>query len=231
MKTPFIYFIYLMPLLFVACIEFVSLNVAEVNISLQSPPDSLFTNREIIDFRWEAHELVEAYHFQLIEVENAQAYVLLDTLLERNSLRLYLAEGCYAWQIQAQNANSVSPFQSHDLFIDNSPPILPQATSPIPGDTIFQAWMPMELRWQSGDRVGETSMNVRDSVYLYKWINDWPVLLKSFERGRQTDKVIYLTEAMGSSSELKLGEYRWEVKSFDQVGNSSCSRLFNFFLQ
>jgi len=231
MKSPFIKIILCMPILFVACIEFISPNVTGISIPLQSPPDSLFTNRKIIDFRWAANELVEVYHFQLFKAESRQEYLLLDTFLSENKIHFSLEEGCYSWQVQAKNTASESPFQSHDLCIDNSPPVLPQAIYPLAGDTIFQIQPPVELHWQSADKVGERVMNVRDSLYVYQWINDWPVLLKSFEIGRDTEKSIDLTKALEGIRELKIGEYRWEVKSFDQVGYSSCSRLFNFFLQ
>lgn len=231
MKSPFLNLIFCMPLLFVACIELISPNVSDVRIPLQNPPDSLFTDREIIDFRWEANELVEAYHFQLFVEENGQPYLLLDTLLAENTFRLKLTEGSYTWQVQAQNASSASSFHAHQLCVDRSPPMLPQAIFPLAGDTIFQASMPAALRWQSGDRIGETTMSVRDSVYLYQWVNNWPVLARSFELDQKSEKIIRISEAFGESYQLKPGEYRWEIKSFDQVGHTSCSRLFNFFLQ
>jgi hypothetical protein len=231
MKSPFLNLIFCMPLLFVACIELISPNVSDVTVPLQNPPDSLFTDREIIDFRWEANELVEAYHFQLFVEEGGQPYLLLDTLLAENTFRLKLTEGSYTWQVQAQNASSASSFQAHQLCVDRSPPMLPQAIFPLAGDTIFQNQVPAALRWVSGDRIGETTMSVRDSVYMYQWVNNWPVLVRSFELDQKSEKIIRLSEAFGESYQLKPGEYRWEVKSFDQVGYTSCSRLFNFFLQ
>lgn len=227
MKRPFINIIWLMPLFFVACMEFISPNISGLTIPIQSPPDSLFTDREMITFRWEASELAEKYHFQLSVQENAQEYLLLDTLLTENTIRLGLEEGSYSWQLRARNESSASPFISRRIFIDQSPPMLPQAIFPMPGDSLS----PEEgiLQWTSGDRLGASTLAVQDSVYLYQWKNGWPVLRKAFEVKAQAEKAIPFSQINTNGYQLSSGEYRWEIKSFDRVGNSSCSRLFNFF--
>lgn len=229
MKKPMFSLLLCMPLLLIGCIEFISPQLSGLTIILQNPVDSLFTDREIIHFRWEEEDLAEAYQFQLYVAEGANQYLLLDTLLSKNNYRLKLEEGCYSWKVRAYNESSYSVFQTRDFFIDQSPPMLPQAISPLPGDTIFQDSTSKMLRWQSGDRIAaNVRMGVRDSLYLYQWHRGWPVFIRGIELAPDKEKAIYLPEIM---EEMRPGEYRWEIKSFDRVGHETCSRLFQFFLQ
>jgi hypothetical protein len=229
MKRPIFSLLLSIPLLLMGCIEFISPQVSDLAIILQNPGDSLFTDREIIHFRWEQEDLAEAYQFQLYVTEGANQYLLLDTLLSKNNYRLKLDEGCYSWKVRAYNESSFSTFQARDFFIDQSPPMVPQAIHPLPGDTIFQASASNLLQWQSGDLIAaNVFMSVSDSLYLYNWRGGWPVFIRGLELAPDQEKAIHLPEVM---EEMKPGEYRWEIKSFDQVGHETCSRLFHFFLQ
>ncbi len=231
MKNTFAQLLFGLQLLLISCTEFLSPNVSALELKVLSPPDSLFTDREVIHFRWQPEDLAESYHFQLFVAEGGQQYLLTDSLLREAELRLRLPEGSYRWQLRAFNESSTSAFQTQNLFVDRTAPVPAQALYPLPGDSLAPPDDPLALRWQSGDAVGDGQlMAVRDSVYFYHWRGGWPFLLQAFALEEKAEKLILLEKALAEGSNLQAGEYRWEVKSFDRLGHASCSRLFNFFL-
>ena len=79
-----------------ACTEFLSQDVADLALTLNSPADSLFTQGDEFTFWWEDEEEVENYHLQLVNPTFDNPFVLLDTVFTDNILivsGLYL-KGC-----------------------------------------------------------------------------------------------------------------------------------------
>jgi hypothetical protein len=225
MKRPSFFLLLYLPMLWMACTEFIAPNLSDWKVELIYPGDSLALKQRQLNFRWQELPEASAYQFQLASPDFERALTWLDTLLEASQLRLALPEGHYQWRVRGLQESSETAFQLRSFLLDQRPPDLPWATYPLDGDSLRSGQDPFHLRWQSHDALS----GVSDSLYLYRWEGGIPRGRWGFWFEVGEKKQFDLSEWLGPDPE-KGTEYRWEIKSFDAVGNSSCSRLFSFWV-
>ena len=158
-----------MCLLFTSCAEFLSQDVSEVFLVINSPRDSLFISDETITFWWETSRKVEAYRLQLLEGNPDNPYVLIDSLMLDNRLTVNLYEGRFSWKLRAENEGSESGFQERFFVIDTTAPLPASHLYPPDGSILNRDIDSLELRFISQDReISGIRYGVKDSVLLFK---------------------------------------------------------------
>lgn len=184
-------------------------DLSNVTITLLSPADNLFTNKDTITFKWDTITGADDYRFQL--VNNTSGSTIYDNTTSDDSIQQILAEGAYTWKVRAQNNFSNSLYSQRTITIDLTPLVAPTIVSPLYGDTLSA---PHTLVWTADPS------SVYDSLYIYTDVTLTNIVSKiqstitsyNFENGINNDN------------------YYWRVKSFDAAGNGSSFSLVSNFV-
>ncbi len=177
------------------------------------PADDLITNMSVITFTWDTLPFTVDHRFELRA--NSSTGTLLQALITpENTITLNnLADGEYAWGVQAQNdVPSSSDFAYRSFIVDATAPSVPIQLVPSSGAIVDQA--PFTFLWQSGQ---DALTSTHDSLIV---------------RNAAQQIVRALGNASGTYADsLGLGTYTWYVKTVDQAGNSSLAGPLTFSVQ
>lgn len=179
---------------------------------LSGPGSGTVISDDPITFTWQALSGADDYRFELRtgsqagELVNAQ--IVSGTTLTLSDI----AEGSYAWGIQAQNTTSTSDYSYRILTVDRTAPSAPVLTAPAEAALLPNA--PFTLQWQSGTNAGNGSA---DSVFVLdnaqQQVRALPSLSQSY------------TDSLGT------GMYSWYVRTTDAAGNGTPSATRTFSVQ
>lgn len=213
-------------LLVLGCREIISPDVSGVNLTVNSPADSLYTAEQTLSFWWEADADAEQYQLRITKGTNGNVFLLVDTMMLGNETSYSFAdEGLYEWEIRVVNAGSESPWQPYSFAIDRSAPEKASALT-FDGDTLSTSGTGI-LRWESSDvPLDNLLFPTRDSLLLYRRNDSTEVGARLF-----FDETAPREQAISSSSPNPIngvGEYFWQVVTFDRAGNRKTSDLFQF---
>lgn len=207
-----------------ACSEFISPNVKDEKLIVNSPKDSLFSSQNRVTFWWENNTKAENYHIQIASPDISNPLNVIDTLtLDKTYIHTF-EEGRYEWRIRIENNGSQSAYQKRTFVIDNTPPITPNILSPL-DSTYIDANTAFSLEWESLDYpIQDISYPTKDSVYLYRVLGTelYPVSRHfiDFNQSKTWEISSYLNPNKA---------YVWKVKAFDKSGNGKEGNEYRFY--
>lgn len=177
---------------------------------LVSPSNNYLTDSTSVTFVWDTLPHTVDHRFEL-RSESQTGTLLHAVITPARQLTLdALADGRYAWGVQAQNDVPSSSEFSYRLFtVDATPPSAPTLLLPANGATTADAHV--NFVWQSGiDALTGTT----DSLIV-----------------RNDQLTVVVASALDHApfaDSLAAGDYTWIVKTLDGVGNSATSSTFTF---
>lgn len=180
---------------------------------LLSPMDGFISDTGVLTFDWDTLPYTVDHRFELRSNDQNGA-LLQATITSESELTLNsLADGRYAWGVQAQNdVPSTSDFAYRLFTVDATPPSAPIQLVPAAGATLPQA--PFTFLWQSGQDVltdTEDSLLVRNSLLqLVRQVGNL--------NGTYADS-------------LGTGTYTWTVRTMDEAGNTTSVGPISFTVQ
>ncbi|MEM7511619.1 MAG: hypothetical protein AAF388_11850 [Bacteroidota bacterium] len=211
-----------------SCSEFLSEEIEDAVIRINSPSDSLYTNSSTLTFWWDSDADIESYRFQLANPSLSNPISLLDTLLFEDRISLILDQGSYEWRVRGENADSKSTYVGGFFVKDSIPPATPNLVSPTAGDTLSLSEATLPFNWTSGDRlIDGRQFPITDSVLIFRFIGQESSLVSSFQGTAPQD----LKSTLSSIFPGGIVEYGWQIRSTDQAGNGSSSEIQSFFLR
>jgi len=182
------------------------------NVILTSPSSNAFLSNEQVFFNW--NELLNAEQYKFT-ISTLSGDLVNELILQESNHAEILDEGEFEWSVQGINSNSVSNNTTRTLTIDRTEPSSPMLSFPgnsaqLPADTTFQ------FTWISGSDLNP----VFDSIFI-------------FNENTNPFSVIFSGQADSGldwqSSNLGIGQFSWEVVSYDAAGNRSDFSNLNFF--
>lgn len=179
---------------------------------LLAPAQNAATWQEPLLFSWSALSGADDYRFELREGSQSGAVVQASIFTATTASLTGIAEGNYAWGVQAQNATSSSSFSYRSLRIDRTAPSVPVLLAPSASASIEQA--PFTFQWQSG---ADALTAVTDSL-LVRDSNEQLIRSFAVSNGSYPDS-------------LGTGTYTWHVRSTDEAGNGTSSAVRTFTVQ
>ena len=179
-------------------------NISKTTITLLSPADSLYSNKQNISFSWNVLQQATDYQIDIASKEDFNAEQLFESVLTTDTVHNYAftEEGIYYWRVKGLNTQFISEYSSiRRLDIDYTNPSPPLLISPLNQESI--AGDDVLLIWES-DPTAFT-----DSLYIYE-SNTSNELIKTAVSNQE-----YLFAIPNS------GIYYWQVQSYDKAGNKS----------
>lgn len=104
----------------ISCTEFLSPQVSDHSLVINSPSDSLITNQELITFWWEEDSDAEAYRLQVISPDFSNPQYVFDTLVLDTQVQKSFPDNSYSWRIRIENEGSQSDWQERSFTIDST---------------------------------------------------------------------------------------------------------------
>ncbi|MEL7535194.1 MAG: hypothetical protein AAFN10_28100 [Bacteroidota bacterium] len=219
------YTLYIFCLCLISCTEFLSPDISEEAIEINSPRDSLYANNTELTFWWEEAKDIENYRLQIVQPDFENPIVILDSLLADTRISLILGEGHYSWRIRGENESSDSPYQLYQFSLDQSAPEQASLLAPIEAST--QSKDDVLLRWDSQDQAIEGKIAaVSDSITVYNSSDNELIVRQS--REDQSWQIEALMPSVPQGDSLKIC---WWVRSQDPAGNASVSDTFSFYIK
>ncbi|MEL6697768.1 MAG: hypothetical protein AAFP89_16110 [Bacteroidota bacterium] len=221
MRSTIILLVFLWLMTFIGCIEFISVDISQVEVPILAPKDSLYIAENQITFWWEENVDAESYGFQLASPGFDNPLSVVDTSLVGNLHELTLGEGRYAWRVRIENESSTSAFISRKIFIDQTPPTQPILLFPLNDQLLSLASDDLTLQWTSQDvPLDGVVFPVVDSVFLYLNSTTRDNLLQVWELpslGTSSLPIKMLLETLPNLKDTS--NYVWQILSKDQAGN------------
>ncbi len=177
-----------------------------------SPSDNLITNLTTFKFKWDTLGKADSYEFAVCQGAFNYSNVYYTSIVTKDSINYTFNEGAYSWGVRALNSNSSSTFSARTLTIDLTAPLTP--TNLIPQSDSVCRNAPLSFSWTRGANTGST---LKDSLFIY---------------GNQTKTIVKKKLALDNplySDSLGIGEYWWQVKSFDIAGNQGTLTILRKF--
>jgi hypothetical protein len=170
---------------------------------LVSPMNNFVSDTNALTFVWDTLPFTDDHRFELRQVNETgpliQALITPESTISLNNL----ADGRYAWGVQAQNAVPSTSSITYRLFtVDITTPSSPLQLAPASGANVPQA--PFTFLWQSGQ---DALTDTRDSLIV---------------RNSVLQVIRAISTANGTYADsLGPGTYTWLVKTLDEAGNYS----------
>ncbi len=180
---------------------------------LLSPVDGLISDTGALTVDWDTLPFTVDHRFEL-RANDPDGTLLQATITAASEMALSgLADGRYAWGVQAQNdVPSSSDFAYRTFTVDATAPTTPLQLLPTAGATVPQG--PFTFLWQSGQ---DALTGTADSLIV---------------RNAQLQIVRQLGGLNGTFADsLGTGSYTWTVRTMDQAGNSTSAGPITFTVQ
>ena len=183
-------------------------NFSDRKVFLQSPGDDLVTNQIAVLLTW--REVLEATLYT-IRILSEDGRTITETTTEDTKLTLEFPEGMSRWQVRAEKGSETTDFTESSIMIDVEQPNNPTLTLPVNNATFSSSDVTFE--WTREAVAGSTEF---DSIYIYR-----DAQLQDLEEKRPENSPALIS--------LSSNTFYWQVRSFDQAGNSSSvSNTFSF---
>lgn len=194
-------------------------DLSNQQIVLIAPGSSFATNQTGISFSWYSLYNAEDYRFELRNSDWNGSLVINPIITTYDTVNLALAEGTYAWGVQAHNSTSNSPFSTRIITIDLTNPNIPLLSYPAANITINDSTLTastITFGWLRGSNTGSA---IQDSLYI---AND-SLFSNIFDSA-------VLADTTYSKSFTSAGSYFWKVRSYDAAGNKSSYSVTRKFI-
>ncbi len=215
-------------LTFASCSEFLSPDITQKAIVLNSPADSLYTTSSI-SFWWEKDPDIAQYQLRITKAAVGNLTLYVDTTLLTNAISYtFPQDAAYQWQLRGVNEGSVTAWTPRIFIIDHTAPDKATA-SQLDGDTIAPGATAL-LQWYSTDLpIDGIAYPVSDSLLLYRK-NDSVTIGSRLYFGGSVPRSLPIT-ATSPSPLNGPGTYYWRVVTVDRAGNRKTSDQFHFTVQ
>lgn len=208
------------------CSLFVSSDISEHSIIVNSPKDSAFFNRNEVSFWWEDDQEIEGYRIQIVTPNLDNPSLLLDTMIYGHTYDRIFNNGAFEFQIRGENNGSETAYQSRMFFVDL---YSPQVYTTFPsGDTLSQ-WSNFSFYWASNDPAFPTGevFPTADSIKIFREAGQTAQLVfEKFMPENSADSTIAPAAVISTP-----GNYKWLVISTDLAGNRARSDSTYFIIQ
>jgi hypothetical protein len=177
-------------------------------LSLLSPANAHVTANSAVKFSWNKHPDVEEYMLKISGAADISAY-LKDTVV---SLNLTAFDDTLRWQVFGITPEGQLRYHAPErwLFIDKEPAAV-KLSAPA-ADLVFAPDAPIDFAWEAS-----TAPDLKHYLFsLYDAATGQPV--DGFEplEINETEKTLF-----GLGDSLPVGQYLWEIKTVDRLGNMS----------
>lgn len=103
------------------CTEFIEPSIDDHNVQLMAPADGVETAQYDQTFWWTEVEDALMYRLQIVSPDfEKTAFLVLDTLVERNRFSISLDPGAYSWRVRAENGSSNTKYTEASFVVFNS---------------------------------------------------------------------------------------------------------------
>lgn len=182
--------------------------LASNTLILTSPSDNFTGNEAEITLNWNALTDATEYKIQVIDGDDE---IVLDETITETTIDVTFTEGSFTWQVRAQNETENTLYSSRNITVDSTVPNTPSLS--LPTDNATESTGTINFTWTREVIVGSEEL---DSIYIYT---------------DETLETLFLKEtgaANSFSTDLNANTYYWNVKAFDEAGNTSdASTTFN----
>jgi hypothetical protein len=218
-------FLWALLLTFASCSEFLSPDITNKVIVLNSPADSLYTASNI-NFWWEKDTDIAQYQLRVTTATAGNLLLRVDTTLVTNTISYNFAQdAAYQWQLRGVNEGSVTAWTQRTFIIDRTAPDKATA-SQLDGDTIATGTTAF-MQWYSTDLpIDGITYPVSDSLILYRK-NDSITIGSRLYFSASAPRSLPIT-ATSPAPLNGPGTYYWRVVTMDRAGNRKTSDQFQF---
>ena len=175
---------------------------------LVEPLNNLFSNRDSLEFQWEALNNANEYRFEMFNTTENEL-VDLSINQELSVWKTIPNEGVFTWSVQGINSFSVSNPAQRTFSIDRTPPPSVALTQPIEQAEVNQGVI--TFKWQIPEDNGIVQS---DRSYSFEMSND-----QSFGSFQFGTPLIVASDSVNIS--LSGGDFFWRVQAIDAAGNDS----------
>jgi hypothetical protein len=182
-------------------------DIAQSTVLLTFPVLNEFYGDSSLTLSWQSIFNATSYVVRMID-KSTNNFVLLDTVATNFlSTGDILGSKNYQWEVKALNSESETAFSSSSFTVDLTNPEIPALIKP--DDQLSPAIGPVvNFTWRSG----QDENWAYDRIYVYRTtLSSAPII----------DVIITDSTYIDSTSFISTGVYKWRVKSFDKVDNSS----------
>jgi len=186
-----------------------SSNLMGQTVDLYTPLNNTFINEEFPVFTWLNYNIADNYD---IEIRTGTNFML-GTLLESANTTTpsyiptnALTEGTFSWGVRANNNTSSTAFFSNSFDVDLTVPGIPSNLSP--DSQTYNTNDAINFSWTRAVDNGTNPSQLYDSLFIYE-----DALLTSLY------KRVALSSNGYQDSIANVGDYYWQVKTFDAAGN------------
>lgn len=185
-------------------------NFSDNVVILLDPQNNTISNSASQTFSWQAVPGATLYRFQLLNTENA---IITEQTTSATTVENKLEDDNYTWQIRAENGLENTLYSSNSLFIDTVLPNVPVPTSPEDNSEFTNN--EITFTWTREPINGSLE---KDSLFVYE--------------DELLTNLLFKKEVISPHIEtLENNTYYWNLRSFDEAGNSSAtSTTFSFMI-
>jgi hypothetical protein len=187
--------------LFSSCEDIIERDIANKELIVIAPGDSLRTSIATQTFWWEELEGARTYNLQIVSPSfESVEVVLADTVVTKNKFVINLFPGKFEWRLKAQNGSYESAFVTRSLEIDSTRDLKALKVSlTSPADESYFNSSSVFFKWQKIYNADTYSMEIHNS----DWNGSVAYTLSSISHDTNTVK------------NLKDGAYIWGIKAWN----------------
>jgi len=204
----------LIPLLFSACSEFIEPSISSSKVYLEAPANNFQSPNYTLNFWWDNVDNALSYRLQVVSGRfDSVAYLVVDTLLKKNTFTLNLQPGKYQWHVRAENGSSQSAYsegRSLNILYSSIKQQSVLLSSPTNGFLTNQS--NITLQWAS--LYGATKYQLE--IDTNNFVNESAVLVNKTYPGLQANYTF-----------PKDQNYQWRVRAQNDTAQAQWSVIYN----
>lgn len=188
-------------------------DLSNQQVPLGTPSSGKYTNQLVHNFSWTRLKAASYYSFRLLNVTAGNTIIhQVDDITNTNYLlpsAIISQDGEYTWQVKAINSENETETQysSRTLYIDTTPPGLPQNSSPL-NNASATVNTSVSFRWNAPANVGPVNAPLKYNIQIASDSGFTDIL-----------QTADLTTTSYSYSFSSTGTYYWRVKALDTANN------------
>ena len=186
-----------------------SSDLTDQSVVLQSPTQDLYINTPNTLFSWQSLGEATSYSFEIVKNLNGQQLIFEQDQIDTNSIEidqsLFDEDSEYIWKVKGVNSTSETSFFMRSLFIDSTPPLTPELTTP---EDQVSVGTSVTFNWVIGTDSGNVQAPITHNIQIATDI-DFNSIIHSAE----------ISETTLQYNFSSLGTYYWRVSSLDAAGN------------
>lgn len=199
-------------MLFSACSEFIEPSINGSKVYLEAPGNNYQSASYTMNFWWDKVDNALSYRLQIVSPRfDSVGYLVIDTLIKKNTFVLTMNPGKYQWRVRAENGSSQSPYsesRSFDVLYSSIKQQSVLLVSPASGLITNQS--PVTLQWTS--LYGATKYQLE--IDTNNFVNESAVLLNQVYPGLQVNYTFPKDQT-----------YQWRVRAQNDTAQAKWSAI------